>query len=162
MLITRQRGFLLWDVALSYGMWVVVLTATLALLLPRAMALSEAMRIDHTLKQLQERSQAHYDRQVLTTRCLPQTALSLSDLPPLTGDGLAQYQVGYRQGGTPHAPPTGIEVTVTLTRPDSLNTVAAYTDPERLLPPQSLRYFTPLRGNLPDWAQWNTTTGCLQ
>ncbi|MFA0078407.1 hypothetical protein AB4427_09710 [Vibrio artabrorum] len=161
MAIKRQRGFLGWEALISYGVWVVAITATLTLLLPRAMAFREAMQIDHTLRQLQEQSQAYYDQQVLTTRCLPQTALSLSDLPPLTDDGLAHYQVGYRQGRTANAPPMGIEVTVTVLHAPSLSTVAAYTDPERLLPPQSLRFFTPLKGDLPDWAGWNTNTGCL-
>ena len=160
--IRRQRGFLLLDVVMTYGAWVLAITATLAVLLPKVMTLAEAIQIDRTVVQLQEDSQAHYYQQVLTTRCLPQTALSLSDLPTLTPDGLAHYQVGYRQGTTSNTSPIGIEVSVTLTRPHSLNTVAAYSAPERISPSEDLIYFTPLVIDLPDWAHWDTTTGCLQ
>ncbi|CAK1812557.1 Transporter [Vibrio crassostreae] len=160
--IRRQRGFLLMDVVMTYGVWVVAIAATLAVLLPKALTFTEAVQIDRTVVQLQEQSEAHYYQQVLTTRCLPQTALSLSDFPPLTPDGLAHYQVGYRQSAASNTPPIGIEVSVTLTRPHSLNTVAAYSAPERISPSKVLIYFAPLVVDLPDWAHWDTTTGCLK
>ncbi|WP_234498190.1 hypothetical protein [Vibrio maritimus] len=122
----------------------------------------ETITIERALDTLYSSAHVHYREQVLTTRCLPQSTLAIADLSLPANDGVAGYSISYRQDTSTNTPPLGFEVTVTLNDDTYFSALSRHLQPTQLASPNTLIFHEPLRFELPDWAQWNTSTGCLQ
>ncbi|RJX65864.1 transporter [Vibrio sinensis] len=156
----RQRGFL--SAELSQYLIVALLLFTLFVppLFQWARLYQNAASINQTIETITQAAQFHYAKTVLTTRCLPQTALSLADLDlPLTHDDV-RYEVRYLQSGAPKARPSGIQVGVTIIEP-KLHNVATRLTPDEIQG-ATLLFNAPLNYQLPDWQQLDISTGCIR
>ncbi|MGR5307699.1 hypothetical protein [Vibrio mediterranei] len=122
----------------------------------------EAITIESAIDALYTKAHFHYRQQVLTTRCLPQSTLAIADLSLPVNDGVAGYSISYLQDASTNTPPRGFEVSVTLNDVTHFSAITRNLRPTQLEPPNKLIFHEPLRFELPDWAQWNTSTGCLQ
>lgn len=157
-----QQGYATQEIALSLSVILVMAVAFGSFLLPKAGGVLDAIRIEGRVETLFEQSFDRYSLHVLSRRCVAHSSLSTADLPPLPADGIASYQVRYRQSTTRRSAPLGVEVVVTIREADSLNTIGAYSQPDRFIPPNRLIFFKPLRVDIKEWSAWKGNTGCFQ
>lgn len=156
----RQRGFL----SAELSQYLIVTILFFALLVPPitqwARLYQNAASINQTIETITQEAQFHYAKAVLTTRCLPQAALTLADLNlTLPGDDV-RYEVRYLQSGVPKARPSGIQVGVTIIEPKLQNVATRLTPDE--IQGATLLFNAPLNYQLPDWQELNTNTGCIR
>ena len=121
-----------------------------------------ALNIQDAITHIEEESLSVFYEAVLSSRCLVQDGLSMSTITMPASDGLATYQVRYRQDGQPHTPPRDIEIEVTLDASQSLVDLSYYLSPDEIAPPSTLRFYIPIVIEQPDWSGWNLSTGCFE
>ncbi|MCY9828826.1 hypothetical protein [Vibrio chagasii] len=121
-----------------------------------------AVSVQDAVTHLKAEGLAFYHHRVLTSRCLPQATLSNADITQPASDGLASYQVSYRQDSQPNTQPRDIVVEVTLDASLSLDSFSYYLTPDEILPPSTLRFYEPIIIEQPDWSGWNRNTGCFE
>jgi len=95
----RQRGF----VSADFSQYLVVTVLLFMILVPPifqwARLYQNASTIKQTIETITQEAQSHYAKAVLTTRCLPQTELTLADLNLTLPDDNVRYEVRYLQSG---------------------------------------------------------------
>lgn len=160
-MIRGQRGSLLIELAIVLSIVLAALPVVVPPLITAATLYSQSLSVQRTVENIVFESRVHYSERVLTTRCLSQSALSMSDISLPDNDGYAGYQVRYRPGAQSKSQPLGFEVEVTPNAQIKLEELSRYLTPERYTNTSLIFYF-PLEYQLPDWSGWNTTTGCLQ
>lgn len=158
----RQKGYASQGLTLSLSVMLVMAVAFGALLIPNARDVLDAIQLKRRVETLFEQSLDRYSLHVLRRHCVAHSSLSTADLPPLPADGIATYQVRYRQSTVRRSAPLGVEVEVTIREADSLNTIGAYSQPDRFMPPNHLIFFKPLTVGIKEWSAWKGNTGCFQ
>ncbi|MDC5711153.1 hypothetical protein [Vibrio europaeus] len=76
-------------------------------------------------------------------------------------DGLASYEVSYRQTSSANTRPVGIQVSVSLLDRQEESAITRFLAPDEIRTPR-LIFNAPLNYQLPDWQQLNTSTGCIK
>ncbi len=160
-MVRGQKGSLLIELAIALSIALAALSVVVPPLISAATLYSQSLSVQRTIENIVLESRVHYSEAVLSSRCLFQSALSMSDLSIPDNDGYAQYQVRYWQGAHSKSKPKGFEVEVTPNPQIKLEELSRYLTPERYTN-TSLIFHFPLDYQLPDWSGWNTTTGCLQ
>ncbi|MEJ3625925.1 transporter [Vibrio vulnificus] len=154
-----QRGFISADLIRYLVFFVLLLVLIVSPLARYASRQVSVWHIEQHIAHLFELSRAHYAKSVLLTRCLSQTNLDMTDIgETLVRDGVS-YDVGYQQSGVPHAPPSGIRVSVTLTEP-TLESLKGWFHADGISG-NTLRFYAPLSYSLPDWQELDLATGCI-
>ena len=156
----RQRGMLSADLSQYLVFTILLFTLLVPPIYRWGKLYLDASNINQTIDTITQEAQHHYAKAVLTTRCLPQTALALTDLDlSLSGDDV-RYEVRYLQSDAPKARPSGIQVSVEITEP-KLQSVATRLTPDEIQG-ATLLFNAPLNYQLPDWQQLNINTGCIR
>ncbi|PMM78483.1 hypothetical protein BCT49_00145 [Vibrio lentus] len=86
----------------------------------------------------------------------------MSNITPPASDGLASYQVRYRQDSLSNTQPRDIEIEVTMKASLNLDTFSYYLAPDETQAPSTLRFYEPIVMDQPDWDGWNRSTGCFE
>jgi hypothetical protein len=120
-----------------------------------------AKDVNHTVQEIRHNSALHYSTQVLQSRCLPQTTLTMASIETPSDDGLATYEVRYIQRAQPNSAPSGIEITATLHDASIMERVARFLSPTQQNDTSFIFHF-PLHNQLHDWQELNVTTGCIK
>ncbi len=151
------RGFL----SAELGQYLLLISLLSLLVTPLARygnQLLSAWHIERTVHRLIDKSQQHYAKSVLMSRCLPQTRLSMQVLGEVAQQDGVTYGVSYRQSGVPRTPPSAIVVSVILDQ--SMKGLINLFQAD-VIQGATLQFYAPLRFTLPDFQQLNIETGCI-
>ncbi|MDN3683202.1 hypothetical protein QWZ04_23120 [Vibrio tapetis subsp. quintayensis] len=157
----RQQGVLTLDIAIAImfmAMLSVVVVSGIQVELSRGYS---ALTIKSNVHQILDESELHYHKQLIISRCMPQSGLSMSDLSFTPNDGLATYKVNYRQSSLIVTSPLGIEVEVTLNAGVRIGSWS-FLKPNIRKETGELIFFRPLNVEVSDSANINPTTGCIK
>ena len=153
-----QRGFL----SAELGQYLLLISLLSLLVVPLARygnQLLSAWHIERAVHRLIDKSQQHYAKSVLMSRCLTQTRLSMQVLGEVAQQNGVTYDVSYRQSGVPRTPPSAIVVSVTLDQ--SMKGLINRFQAD-VIQGATLQFYAPLRFTLPDFQQLNIETGCIR
>ena len=117
--------------------------------------------INHTVQEIQHNSALHYAEQVLLSRCLPQTELTMALIGTPSNDGIATYEVRYLQRAQPNSAPSGIEISVTPNDVNIIDKMTQFLSPTKLTSTSFIFHY-PLNNLLHDWQELNVVTGCIK
>ncbi len=156
----RQRGALNAQLSMSLAVSALLLVTIVPPIHRAASNYRAALDIQASVRAIVHQSRTHYAEQVLTSRCLAQTDLSMNALSLPSGQAGADYQVSYQQNAQANTRPSGIDVTVTLTAP-GLQGSAAWLFADRQQD-NVLTFHYPLNYQLPDYQELDTHTGCIR
>ncbi|WP_322805336.1 transporter (plasmid) [Vibrio alfacsensis] len=156
----KQRGFLSADLIRYLVFFVLLLVLIVPPLARYASRQVSVWHIEQHIAHLFELSREHYAKSVLLTRCLPQTDLDMTAIGEASVRDGVSYEVGYQQSGVPHAPPSGLRVSVTLTDP-MLEPLKGWFHADGIHG-NTLTFLSPLPFTLPDWQELNLATGCIK
>nr|WP_014343749.1 hypothetical protein [Aliivibrio fischeri]AEY78146.1 transporter [Aliivibrio fischeri] len=120
-----------------------------------------AKEVNVSVQEIRQKSALHYANQVLQSRCLPQTTLTMALIGIPDNDGLAKYDVKYIQRAQPNSAPSGIEIRATLHDKEMVERVARLLSPTQQVNDTFIFDF-PLRNQLHDWQQLNVNNGCIK
>ncbi len=156
----RQRGFLSAELAQYLIVSILLFIFLVPPLFRYTKIYIDATDINQAVETIQHEAQVHYAKSVLTNRCLHQSTLSIADLNLSLPYDHVSFEVRYLQSGIMKARPSGIQVEVTITKPNWQD-IANRLSPDELRG-ASLIFNFPLNYQLPDWQQLNTDTGCIR
>lgn len=155
----KLRGF----ISAELTQYLLFMTLLLALIVPPLARFASRQvsvwHIEQHIAHLFELSHAHYANSVMLTRCLPQTDLDMVAIGETSEREGINYEVAYQQSGVSKAPPSGIEVSLTLTEP-TLEPIKGWLHPDDISG-NTLRFYAPLSYSLPDWQELDLATGCI-
>lgn len=156
----KQRGFLSADLIRYLVFFILLLTLIVPPLARFASHQVSAWQVQQTIEHLFELSREHYAKSVLTSRCLAQTDLNMATIGVNPNQDGMILDVTYQQSGVPHAPPSGIQVSVTLNEP-TLEPLKGWLHPDDISG-NTLRFYASLPFTLPDWQELDLATGCIK
>ncbi|HFQ5058999.1 transporter [Vibrio vulnificus] len=155
----KARGFISAELLQILVFIVLLLTLIVPPLARFASHQVSAWHIQRTIEHLFELSREHYAKSVLHSRCLAQSNLDMAAIGETPERDGMNYEVAYQQSGVPKAPPSGIEVSLTLTEP-TLEPIKGWLHPDDISG-NTLRFYAPLSYSLPDWQELDLATGCI-
>ncbi|MGF1903506.1 transporter [Aliivibrio salmonicida] len=156
-----QRGAFSVDILLylTFSLLILVfcVTTVLSVLIDKRLA----NEITQSVVSIQQQSATHYSTQVLQSRCLSQSILSMADIDAPDKDGLASYVVEYTQRAQPNSAPSGIDIDVTLLNEKDVGRVTQFLSFTRL-DDTTFTFHYPLYNQLHDWQQLDVNNGCIK
>lgn len=153
-----QQGALSAELSLQLAVSTLLLIVLVVPLRKAASNYLAALDVKDTVSTMTFEANLHYAKQVLNTRCLAQSQITLSDIG-ITNQGAVQYGVAYRQTPNIHAAPSGIDITVTIKEAKLLGMATWLSFDEQK--GNQFIYHTPLHYTLPDFQQIKQRTGCI-
>ncbi|MUK76580.1 transporter [Aliivibrio fischeri] len=156
-----QRGVFSVDALLYFAFSLVILMFIITTILSVLTDKRLASNLMQSVERIQQQSTTHYATQVLQSRCLPQSILSMEDIDAPDKDKLASYSVKYTQRAQPNSAPSGIDIDVTLLNKKDVGRVTQFLSFTRL-DDTTFTFHYPLHNQLHDWQQLDVNNGCIK
>nr|AKN37822.1 Transporter [Aliivibrio fischeri] len=156
-----QRGAFSVDILLYLTFTFLILMFSVTTVLSVLVDKRLANELIQSVERIQQQSATHYATQVLQTRCLPQSVLSMADIDAPDKDELASYAVEYTQRSQSNSAPSGIDIDVTLLDKNNVGRVTQFLSFTRL-DDTTFTFHYPLRNQLIDWQQLDVNNGCIK
>jgi hypothetical protein len=119
----------------------------------------DANDIERHIDDITTLAQEHYNKGVMTTQCLAQPSIDISQLKIDDHNYLGLYEVSYNSVSP--ARPHSVTVRFTFTFPDKARAISRYLQPSNH-DDISFYYQRPLEYQLVDFQHLDRATGCLQ
>lgn len=160
--MNKQRGMLTGELAAKSSIVLFLFLTLIPPLVNLSHAYSSAKTVEAYVNKIIKLSTVNYSEDVLITRCLEQTELSMNHLGLDGSLNSIDFTVEYVQNGTmANAKPTAIKVTAHFNNDSELSRVSKFLDASEYTN-NSMIFYAPLNFKLPDWQQLDVKTGCIK
>ncbi|HFG2091850.1 hypothetical protein ACQ5UA_17705 [Vibrio cholerae] len=160
--MNKQRGILTGELAIKLSILIFLLITLIPPVAQLGYSYASAKSVEAYVNKIIQLSNVNYSEDVLRSRCLSQTELSMSHLNLDSSLNSIDFTVEYVQHSTmTNVKPVAIKITAHFNDSSMLSSVSRFLESNEYSA-NSMIFYAPLSFRLPDWQQLDVATGCIK